>query len=212
MVVPRSFETFGLKACFEGYFQAPHMQRSSSGWHKRCLDIFSIQGKCVPIAVGVMIGVGVGIGIGKEGQKAGFGHTKPDVSRTSIAYVGWPIVTVREDQPQYTVGIDPDPDSDPDTDGNQERTDRQQPAQAAAKPRLSQTMKKCPNPTCCCATLATRRQCHPPPTGSCIPGAMQGYFGASTRSRTNHASNAIAMAYFPAALTPHPGFGILGFG
>jgi hypothetical protein len=34
--------------------------------------------------------------------------------------------SVREDQPQYTVGIDPDPDSDPDTDGNQEQTDRQQ--------------------------------------------------------------------------------------
>jgi hypothetical protein len=32
----------------------------------------------------------------------------------------------REDQSQYTVGIDPDPDSDPDTDGNQEQTDRQQ--------------------------------------------------------------------------------------
>jgi hypothetical protein len=29
-----------------------------------------------------------------------------------------------EDQPQYTVGIDPDPDSDPDTEGNQEQTDR----------------------------------------------------------------------------------------
>jgi hypothetical protein len=34
--------------------------------------------------------------------------------------------TVHEDQPQYTVGIDPDPDSDPDTDGNQEQTDNQQ--------------------------------------------------------------------------------------
>jgi hypothetical protein len=32
--------------------------------------------------------------------------------------------TVREDQPQHTVGIDPDPDSDPDTDGNQKQTDR----------------------------------------------------------------------------------------
>jgi hypothetical protein len=32
--------------------------------------------------------------------------------------------TVREDQPQFTAGIDPDPDSDPDTDGNQEQTDR----------------------------------------------------------------------------------------
>jgi hypothetical protein len=113
--------------------------------NKRCLDIFSIQDKRVPIAEGIIIGVGVGIGIGIEGQKAGFGPAKPDVSRTSIAYVGWPIVTVREDQPQYTVGIDPDPDSDPDTDGNQEQTDRQQPNQAAAKPRLSQTMKKCPN-------------------------------------------------------------------
>jgi hypothetical protein len=29
--------------------------------------------------------------------------------------------TVREDQPQFTVGIDPDSDSDPDTDGNQEQ-------------------------------------------------------------------------------------------
>jgi hypothetical protein len=37
-----------------------------------------------------------------------------------------PIVSVREDQPQYTVGDpDPDPDSDPNTDGNQEQTDRQ---------------------------------------------------------------------------------------
>jgi hypothetical protein len=25
-----------------------------------------------------------------------------------------------EDQPQYTIGIDPDPDTDPDTDGNRE--------------------------------------------------------------------------------------------
>jgi hypothetical protein len=35
--------------------------------------------------------------------------------------------TVREDQPQFTVGIDPDPDTDTDTDtdGNQEQTDRQ---------------------------------------------------------------------------------------
>jgi UTP--glucose-1-phosphate uridylyltransferase len=33
---------------------------------------------------------------------------------------------VREDQQQYTGGIDPDPDSDPDTDGNQEQADRQQ--------------------------------------------------------------------------------------
>jgi hypothetical protein len=77
--------------------------------------------------------------------EGGIWTAKPDVSRTLIAYVGRPIVTVREDQPQYTVGIDPDPDSDPDTDGNREQTDRQQPAQAAAKPRLSQTMKKCPN-------------------------------------------------------------------
>jgi hypothetical protein len=34
--------------------------------------------------------------------------------------------TMREEQPQFTVGIDPDPDSDPDTDGNQEQADRQQ--------------------------------------------------------------------------------------
>jgi hypothetical protein len=32
---------------------------------------------------------------------------------------------VREDQPQYVVGIDLDSDSDPDTDGNQEQTDGQ---------------------------------------------------------------------------------------
>ena len=32
---------------------------------------------------------------------------------------------VREDQAQYTVRIDPDPDSDPDAEGNQEQTDRQ---------------------------------------------------------------------------------------
>ncbi len=31
---------------------------------------------------------------------------------------------VREDQAQYTAGIDPDPDSDPDAEGNQEQTDR----------------------------------------------------------------------------------------
>jgi hypothetical protein len=31
---------------------------------------------------------------------------------------------VRENQPQYTSGIDPDPDSDTNTDGNQEQTDR----------------------------------------------------------------------------------------
>jgi hypothetical protein len=35
----------------------------------RCLDIFSIQDKCVPIAVGIIIGVGVGIGIGIEDKR-----------------------------------------------------------------------------------------------------------------------------------------------
>jgi hypothetical protein len=40
------------------------------------------------IKIGVGVGVGVGIGIGIEGQKMGFGHEKPDVCRTSIAYVG----------------------------------------------------------------------------------------------------------------------------
>jgi hypothetical protein len=40
------------------------------------LDIFSMQGKRVPIAVGIIIGVGVGIGIGIEGQKMGFGREK----------------------------------------------------------------------------------------------------------------------------------------
>jgi hypothetical protein len=53
------------------------------------------------------VGIGIGIGIGIEGQKMGFGHEK-------LATLGG-----REDQPQYTVGIDPDTDSDPDTDGNQ---------------------------------------------------------------------------------------------
>jgi hypothetical protein len=86
----------------------------------------SIQDKRIPIAVGMMIGVGVGIGIGIEGQKMGFGHEKPDVNRTYDSRMSaGPIVSVRENQPQYTVGIDPDPDSDPDTDGNQEQTDRQ---------------------------------------------------------------------------------------
>jgi hypothetical protein len=67
----------------------------------------------------MIIGVGVGIGIGIEEQKMGFGHEKPDVYRMSIAYVGQ--ASVREDQPQYTVGIDPDLDSDP--DGNQEQAE-----------------------------------------------------------------------------------------
>jgi hypothetical protein len=88
------------------------------------LDIFSIQDKRVPIAVGIVIGVGVGIGIGIEGQKMGFGHEKLDVTGHRSSMSAGPIV--REDQPQFTVGIDPDPDSDPDTDGNQEQTDRQQ--------------------------------------------------------------------------------------
>jgi hypothetical protein len=40
------------------------------------LDIFSIQGERVPIAVGIIIGVGVGIGIGIgiEAQKKEFGQ------------------------------------------------------------------------------------------------------------------------------------------
>jgi hypothetical protein len=46
--------------------------------------------------------------------------------RAMLTEIGSRGYTVREDQPQYTVGIDPDPDSDPDPDGNQERTDRQQ--------------------------------------------------------------------------------------
>ena len=46
------------------------------------------------------------------------------VHRSSMS--AGPIVSVREDQPQYTVGIDPDTDTDPDTDGNQEQKDRQQ--------------------------------------------------------------------------------------
>jgi hypothetical protein len=48
--------------------------------NKRGLDIFSIQDKRVPIAVGIIIGagvgVGIGIGIGIEGKKMGFGHGK----------------------------------------------------------------------------------------------------------------------------------------
>jgi hypothetical protein len=200
--------------------------------HPWGLDIFSIQDKRVPIAVGIIIGVGVGIGIGIgiEGQKMGFGHKKLDTPcvrtnhnsqsesipipiptptpmgtrsrrilnnwlQATAKRVGWALpttgvwkfvpfggrcppydpcpplgfghffntgqtrpdrgrdynrcrgryrnrnrnrrtkdgiwtqetgYTVREDQPQFTVGIDPDPDPDPDTDGNQEQTDPQQ--------------------------------------------------------------------------------------
>jgi hypothetical protein len=57
--------------------------------HHWSLEIFSEQDKRVSIAVGIIIGVGVGVGIGIEGQKMGLGHEKPDVYRTSIAYVGW---------------------------------------------------------------------------------------------------------------------------
>jgi hypothetical protein len=62
----------------------------------------------------------------------GFGHEIASVGRASVL----------EDQPQYTVGIDPDPDSDsdPDTDGNQEQTDRNNRLQAAARPRLEWVM------------------------------------------------------------------------
>jgi hypothetical protein len=48
-----------------------------------------------------------------------------------------PIVSVREDQPQYLIGIDPDPDSDPDTDGTGSRRIANNRLQAAAKPRLT---------------------------------------------------------------------------
>jgi hypothetical protein len=47
------------------------------------LDIFSIQDKRVPIAVGIIFGVGVGIGIGIEGQKMGFEHEKPGTGNAS---------------------------------------------------------------------------------------------------------------------------------
>jgi hypothetical protein len=67
----------------------------------------------------------------------GFGHEKPDTGNATrkafldrilamLTKLGQRGYNVREDQPQYTVGTDPDPDSDPDTDGNQEQTDRQQ--------------------------------------------------------------------------------------
>jgi hypothetical protein len=46
---------------------------------------------------------------------------------------------VREDQPQYTIGIDPDPDSDPDTDGTRSRRIANNRLKAVAKPRLNQT-------------------------------------------------------------------------
>jgi hypothetical protein len=53
-----------------------HPSRRAGTAHPWGLDIFSIQDKRVPIAVGIIIGVGVGIGIGIEGQKMGSGHEK----------------------------------------------------------------------------------------------------------------------------------------
>jgi hypothetical protein len=96
------------------------------------LDIFSIKDKCVPIAVGIKSA--------SASESESESKDKDGILTRATGY------TVREDQPQYTIGIDPDPDSDPDTDGNREQTDRQQWLQATAKPRLSQTMKKYPNP------------------------------------------------------------------
>jgi hypothetical protein len=69
----------------------------------------------------------------------GFGHEKPDAGNATrkalldrilamLTKLGQRGYNVRDDQPLYTVGIDPDPDSDPDTDGNQEQTDCQQQA------------------------------------------------------------------------------------
>jgi hypothetical protein len=47
------------------------------------------------------------------------------VSESESKHKRWDLdKTVHEGQPQYTVGIDPDPDSDPDTEGNREQTDR----------------------------------------------------------------------------------------
>jgi hypothetical protein len=60
-----------------------------SWWKDRPISVKPLQDKRVSIAVGIIIGVGVGVGIGIEGQKMGLGHEKPDVYRTSIAYVGW---------------------------------------------------------------------------------------------------------------------------
>jgi hypothetical protein len=80
--------------------------------------------KHAPIVAGIIIVVGIGIGIGIEGKKMGFGTRNRMCTVHRSRMSAGPIVSVREDQPPYTVGIDPDPDSDPDTDGNQEQMDR----------------------------------------------------------------------------------------
>jgi hypothetical protein len=112
------------------------------------------------------------------------------------------IVSVREDQPQYTSESIPIPIPTPTPMGTRSRRIANSWLQATAKPRLGQTMKKFPNPghrplvpvaegqevfhkkrgqprptgvspsmrtialsgeaSCCCATLATSCQCHPP--------------------------------------------------
>jgi hypothetical protein len=112
------------------------------------------------------------------------------------------IVSVREDQPQYTSESIPIPIPTPTPMGTRSRRIANSWLQATAKPRLGQTMKKFSNPrhrhwcrypkarrfstkrevnhdrqgsrlpwaqieisweaSCCCATLATSCQCHPP--------------------------------------------------
>jgi hypothetical protein len=83
-----------------------------------------LQYLCYRSIIGV--GVDIGIGIGIEGQKNATRKALLDRIVAMLTKLGQRGYTVREDKPQYTVGIDTDPDSDPDTDGNQEQTDRQQ--------------------------------------------------------------------------------------
>jgi hypothetical protein len=87
----------------------------------------------------------------------------PVMYYTSIAYVGWAYrFCANEDQsiPHNWESI-PIPIPTPTPMGTRSRRITNNWRQATAKPRLSQTIKKCSNPSCCCATLATRCQCPP---------------------------------------------------
>jgi hypothetical protein len=98
-----------------------------------------LQATAKPPEQNVLCIIGIGIGIGIEGQKNATRKALLDRIVAMLTKLEQRGYTVREDKPQYTIGIDTDPDSDPDTDGNQEQTGSPTTGCRRRPSRLSQT-------------------------------------------------------------------------
>jgi hypothetical protein len=75
-------------------------------------------------------------------------------------YCGWSSCTVVSKS--HLLSFDSDSDTDPDTDYDP-YCDRDVTAAIGSRLSCVEKLKICPNTSCCCATLATSCQCHPPP-------------------------------------------------